>query len=395
MVAAATVVEHLVEHLVRDLVECGGPLAETGPMRIPQRVLAVVVLAGLLVALLVGCTGDTGGPDGSGAVADGRAGGEATPGVGGGSVERPLATEPRPTLVPKPAHPVSLPALMTKAYDGRGLRLVQERAVTDAYTQHSVTYRSGDLTISGLMNVPNGRGPFPTLVLAHGYIDPDLYVTGQGLAREQDYLARRGFVTLHVDYRNHAGSDDDPKSDVRLRLGYTEDVINAVLALRRGPRFVDDDRIGLLGRSMGGGVVYNVLVVRPGLVDAGVVFAPVSSNTVDNFDRWIRDDPARSSTAAEILDEYGSPERRPEFWRATSPRTYFGRVEEPLMVHHGTSDDSCPIAWSYRTVDALEQAGKDVRLHVYEGEEHAFIPQWPLSMERTTAFLRARLDGSG
>ena len=44
-------------------------------------------------------------------------------------------------------------------------------------------------------------------MLNHGYIEPSVYVTGQGLMREQDYLARAGFVVLHTDYRGHAGSD--------------------------------------------------------------------------------------------------------------------------------------------------------------------------------------------
>src|SRR6185312_12420252 len=92
--------------------------------------------------------------------------------------------------------------------------------------------------------------------------------------------------------------DDDPRAEVSLRLGYTEDVINAVLAIRRsGLRSLDGERVGLLGRSMGGGVMLNVLTVQPGLVDAAVVFAPVSSDTVDNFDRWIRHDPVRNSLA--------------------------------------------------------------------------------------------------
>ena len=83
-----------------------------------------------------------------------------------------------------PAVPVSLP-LFGKRYDGR--RLGREVLVrTDAYTQRAVTFRSDGLTISGVMNIPNGRGPFPVLVLAHGYIDPAIYVTGQGLRREQD-----------------------------------------------------------------------------------------------------------------------------------------------------------------------------------------------------------------
>lgn len=291
---------------------------------------------------------------------------------------------------PAVTSPVSLPALMAKKYDGRGLRLGRDLVRTSAYTRRAVTYRSGDLRISGVMNVPDGDGPFPVLVLLHGYIDPDVYVTGQGLMREQDYLARRGYVALHVDYRNHAGSDDDPAAERRLRLGYTEDVVNAVLAVRGSDLpFLDGERVGLVGRSMGGGVTYNTLVAQPGLVDAAVVFAPVSSRTSDNFDRWIRDD--RPDLAARITDRYGAPEDSPDFWAQVSPRTYFDRVTEPVLIHHGTADDTCPIRWTRATVDALEDAGADVRLRVYDGEQHAFGPQWPLSMRRTVRFLDRHL----
>ena len=61
--------------------------------------------------------------------------------------------------------------------------------------------------MSGVLIRPKGRGPFPAIVLNHGYIEPSIYVTGQGLAREQDALARAGFVVLHTDYRGHAASD--------------------------------------------------------------------------------------------------------------------------------------------------------------------------------------------
>lgn len=181
---------------------------------------------------------------------------------------------------------------MQKDHDGRDLRLGRVLARTGAYTRYAVTYRSDGLRISGVMNVPTGTGPFPVLVLAHGYIDPEVYTTGRGLAREQDYLARRGFVVLHTDYRNHAGSDDDPGDALRLRLGYTEDVVNAVLAVKASPLpSLDPGRVGLLGRSLGGGVVLNALVVRPRLVDAAVMYAPISSDAVDNFERWTRGQP--------------------------------------------------------------------------------------------------------
>lgn len=304
----------------------------------------------------------------------------------------PASPTSTPTTTPLPTatSPVSLPALMAKEYDGRALRLRRVLARTDAYVQHAVTYRSGDFRISGILNVPRGKGPFPVAILAHGYIDPAVYTTGRGMRREQDYLAREGFAVLHVDYRNHAGSDDDPDAERDLRLGYAEDVINAVLAVRESddPR-LDGDRIGLVGRSMGGGVVQNVLVTQPGLVDAGVVFASVSSRTVDNYRRWIEDD--RPEVARSIVRAHGSPEDNPEFWAQTSRRTYVDRVTEPLLMLHGTVDDTCPPRWARATAAAYEKAGKDVRLVWYEGEGHTFGPQWPASMRATVRFLRQQM----
>lgn len=204
-------------------------------------------------------------------------------------------------------------------------------------------------------------------ILAHGYIDPAIYTTGRGMMREQDYLAREGFAVLHVDYRNHASSDDDPTAERDLRLGYTEDVINAVHAVRRSddPR-LDGERVGLVGRSMGGGVVQNVLVTQPGLVDAAVVFASVSSDTVDNYERWIAND--RPEVAARIVRAHGTPEENPTFWAQASPRTYVDRATEPLLILHGTADDTCPPRWARQTAAAFEGAGKAVRLVWFEGK---------------------------
>lgn len=304
-----------------------------------------------------------------------------TPGTPSPGTPSPGTPATSPAAAP---HPVSLQALMAKKYNGGNLRLARVLARNPAYTRYHVTYRSGSLTISGIMNVPSTPGPHPALVLNHGYIDPAVYTNGRGLMREQDYLARRGYVVLHTDYRNHAQSSDDPRNELDLRLGYTEDVINAVLALRTS-QHVDPERIGLLGRSMGGGITYNVLVAQPGLVKAGVVFAPVSSNAVDNFNRWTRPDGA---IATRILRAYGEPARNPAFWRNLSAVNFFDRVTEPLLIHHGEADSTCPIAWSRTTLAALKSAGKDATMYTYPGEEHAFGPAWPTSMARTVSFLK-------
>lgn len=234
-----------------------------------------------------------------------------------GSVPEP----PRQEAV-KP-HPVSLPALMQKKYDGRELVLGKVLEENSAYIRYFITYKSGNLTISGIMNVPKGTGPFPVLILNHGYIDPAVYTNGRGLRREQDYLARKGYVVLHSDYRGHAQSDNDPDADLNFRLGYAEDVINAVQAVRASDfAFINKEKIGMLGHSMGGGVSINILVAQPKLVDAIVLFAPVSADAVDNFQRWTE---RRPELAKRVVDTYGTAESNPEFWKNIFCSEFFGQ----------------------------------------------------------------------
>lgn len=275
---------------------------------------------------------------------------------------------------------------------GRDLRLGTVLARTGSYTRYAVSYRADALTITGIMNVPTGDGPFPVVVLLHGYIDEDVYVTGQGYRREQDSLARNGYVAFHVDYRNHAGSDDDPDNAVDLRLGYARDTIAAVEAVQGSSLpFLDGERIGLIGRSMGGGVAFNALVARPGLVDAAVTYASVSTDAVDNYNRWIRFADGRQQLVRAIDARHGSPQAAPDFWTGVSSRTYFDRITTPVLMHHGVVDDTCPAAWSRATVAALEAAGVDLTYHEYENENHYMYFACSLSMQRTLAFLREHL----
>lgn len=335
----------------------------------------------LLLALLASACSGTGDEPPSSAPT-----GTASPGP---SAAAPLAPEASPTAaVP---HRVSLPALAQTDFNGGRLRLGEVVLDGPTHTQYAVTYRSGELRISGRLAVPDGAGPFPTVVLAHGYIDPAIYVNGQGMTREREWFGEHGYVALHVDYRGHAESGPDRSGGMDMRMGYTEDVINAVLALRAWDGPVDDDRVALVGRSMGGGVVYNALVAQPGLVDAGVVFAPVSSDAVDNLERWIRPDPTRGGLRDAILRRYGEPSAQPDFWAGISARTYVDQITEPVLIHHGTADDTCPLRWSRETARAMRRTGVEVTLQTYPGEGHAFGPQFLEAMQRTADFLDRHL----
>jgi dipeptidyl aminopeptidase/acylaminoacyl peptidase len=297
----------------------------------------------------------------------------------------PQATEP---ALPPVTDPVSLARLMREEVDGGRPRVVRTIERTATWTRDEVTYRSGDTTVSGVLLRPRGPGPFPGIVLNHGYIEPSVYVTGQGLAREQVALVEAGFVVLHTDYRGHAASDPAGELERETRLGYVRDAANAVDALTKLPS-VDPERLAMLGRSMGGGVTQGVLVTHPGLVDAAVVYASVSSSYVDNLRQFT--EPSRPGAVDALTSRFGTPREAPDFYAGLSTRTFFDRITEPVLALHGSVDGTCPPRWARTTQRLMRQAGVDSRLVVYPGEDHAFYDRWQDSMDETIRFLRARL----
>ena len=290
---------------------------------------------------------------------------------------------------------VTLDALSTKKFNGAELTLVKLLTQTSKYTKHSVTYRSDDLKVSGVLYIPKGKGPFPGVVLGHGYIDTKIYQNGQGMRREQDYLASRGFVVLHTDYRNHSFGDDDPESPLKFRMDYSADVINAGLALRNSKiRTLDTTKIAYMGRSMGGGIGFNVAVATSaqGVFSSYVFFAPTSANYVENFNKWGRGNPERANPIVKFV---GLPEDNPSFWASVSPKNYWSQVSAPIMIHHGDKDESCPVRWARAAAKGLRSSGKEVTLHIYAGEGHNLMAGWGKAMVRSIDFMEKHWPTEG
>ncbi|HUS14407.1 MAG TPA: prolyl oligopeptidase family serine peptidase [Chloroflexia bacterium] len=276
------------------------------------------------------------------------------------------ALKPDPSLAPDP---VSLDALRRRAPNGHDLQVGRALVRTAAYTQYAMTYRSAGRRISGVMYVPAGKGPFPVVIMNHGYIPISQYTTGMDSRRESPFLAGHGFVAIHPDFRNYATSDDDPDAAANMSsIGWTEDALNLVAAVRESTLpSLDASRIGVWGHSNGGQVGLQMMSIATG-IKGYVLFAPTSPDYTDNFNRWQRS----GADAARIKAAHGFPEDNPTFYRGISAGPWFDQVSAPVLIFHGTGDTNTPYAWSVRTVDLLRAAGKDVRFVSPPGENHLF-----------------------
>lgn len=271
-------------------------------------------------------------------------------------------------------YPVSMDALQGMTRWGGSLKVVRTTATTAAYTQYGITYRSGNLTITGQMYVPKGDGPFPVMIMNHGFIPIEEYSTGMDSRRESPFVASNGYVAIHPDFRNYAGSDDDENASVNLTaFGWADDSLNLVDAVKRSDLpYLDKTRIGYWGHSNGGQVSMMALVAqRTPDIKAFVLFAPTSPDYADNFNRWTR---PNSQQAAAVKARHGWPEDNPEFYAGLSVGPSFKEAvtKGPVLLFHGTGDTNTPYAWSERSYQLMKDAGIDVTFVSPKGENHLF-----------------------
>jgi carboxymethylenebutenolidase len=223
----------------------------------------------------------------------------------------------------------------------------------------TVSYKSGADTVNGYLARPQGKGPFPGVIVIQEW-----WGLNDWVKRQADALAGQGYVALAPDlYRGKV--TDKPEEAHQLMSGLSQDRalqdLKAAYAHLASQKDVKGDRIGAVGWCMGGRYALLLAAEEPRLRAA--------------------------------VPYYGAP---------PTDAAAIARIKAPVLGNFG-GDDKGPSPDQVKEFEAaMKKAGKSVDVKIYEGAPHAFANEnnpWggyrkeaaADAWQRTLSFLNAQL----
>src|SRR4051794_33907419 len=148
---------------------------------------------------------------------------------------------------------------------------------TFAADSKSVTYKSGDETVQGVLYTPSGKGPFPALIVIHEWWGLNDWVKEQG-----SKLADQGYVTLAVDlYRGKVEKTPDEAHEIMRAVpeDRAKRDLHAAFEYLASQSNVKKDGIGAIGWCMGGGYALDVALQEPTLASAVINYGHLAMDS--------------------------------------------------------------------------------------------------------------------
>jgi dipeptidyl-peptidase-4 len=172
------------------------------------------------------------------------------------------------------------------------------------------------------------------------------------------FFAQRGFAVLLVDGRGTAYRGKTFEAQLWRRFGVVDvaDVAAAARWLGRQPG-VDPHRIGLWGWSYGGFLTVMTALKTGALLRAAAAVAPVTD--------WSLYDTA-------YTERYlGLPKQDAATYTQASPLPLADRLQIPLLLVHGMSDDNVLLTHTLKLAQALQRKTRLFTMMLYPGKAHS------------------------
>lgn len=224
-----------------------------------------------------------------------------------------------------------------------------------------------DVTISGTLVKPRGRGPFPVVVFVHG---SGPWTRGAPAALDQ-FLAANGIASWIYDKRGVGKSGGVYTHDVdsaRFEL-LAADAIAGVKMLSKRPD-IDTNRIGVWGISQAGWIIPIVAARTPEVDFTVILSGPITTLSEENYFSSLTGEgaevPKRSRAEIALLMTTHRP-------TGFDPIPFIRQMRIPSVWIFGGKDDSVPVDESIEALRALQKEGYPFELAWFPMGNH---PMW-------------------
>jgi len=295
---------------------------------------------------------------------------------------------------PRPLDVYTFDSLTQRLYQPSPIVEEATLAQEDGYISYLFSFSSDGKKVTGQLNVPSTTDKLPAIIMLRGYVDPNIYQAGIGTKPAAAVFAANGFATFAPDFLGYGGSDP-PDSDVfAARLEHPVTVLNLIASVK-ALDYIDPNNIFIWGHSNGGQIALSVLEISKASYPT-TLWAPVSKGFPYNILYY-----------TDESDDYGKALRHELAKFETTYNTdlfsihrYFDRINAPVQIHQGGTDDAVPMDWSNQLVDTLNTikdsttSGQflDVTYYKYPASDHNLRPDWNTVVARDLDFFRSHLQ---
>jgi len=229
-------------------------------------------------------------------------------------------------------------------------------------------FQNGDVRLAFALDLPQGHGPFPAVVMGHG----SGRVTRDQLRWAARHFTDLGYAVLRFDKRGvgesqgsfvFVGTRDSPWVFPQL----ASDVAAAVRFLRTRPE-IDKRRIGLFGVSQAGWILPIAARDLGGVAFMALWSGPVCSVGQEMYYSGIVENTGRPVAEGNAA--------MPQFTGAPGfdPLPVLEAVHTPTLWLLGLDDHSIPVQTTIGNLERLKGSGHPFEWRTYEGLDHQLSP---------------------
>lgn len=247
------------------------------------------------------------------------------------------------------------------AHTGEMLRKVLSAGeIPPGHEWNSITFPSSDgQIVQAWLGLPDGDGPFPTIIDIHG--GPDSMV-GNLFSPDAQAWLDHGFAYCAVNYRGSTTFGRQFEQQIWGQPGHweVEDLVAARNWLVAG-QIAQAEAVFLTGWSWGGYLTLLTLGKRPDLPWAGGMAGIAATDWKMSYE-----DAAENIRGWLVSLFGGTPEEKPEQYRLSSPTAYVEDVRAPVLIMQGRNDTIAPPRPVEVYEGRMKALGKQIEVYWYD-----------------------------